>query len=192
MPNLTLQLTLALLLFVLTVAVRAATVNRLVKGKLRLTLVLSAAAAVIAATATSLQVPAEYTERVRSVETLLLALAAITFFVVTAINPLRADRVPTRYPNIVQDAIIVILFAVAATAVLQEKFWTTSAVGAVVVGFALQDTLGNAFAGLAIQIEKPFRVSQWVQVAGHEGLVEEVTWRATKLRTKANTYLSLE
>ena len=96
---------------------------------------------------------------------------------------------PTRYPNIVQDAIIVMLFAVAATAVLQEKFWTTSAVGAVVVGFALQDTLGNAFAGLAIQIEKPFRVGQWVQVGGHEGLVEEVTWRATKLRTKANTYL---
>ena len=41
---------------------------------------------------------------------------------------------------------------------LREQLLTTSAVGAVVVGFALQDTLGNLFAGLAIQIEKPFRV----------------------------------
>ena len=44
-----------------------------------------------------------------------------------------------------------------ATFVFDDKLLTTSAVGAVVVGFALQDTLGNAFAGLAIQSEKPFQ-----------------------------------
>ena len=48
-----------------------------------------------------------------------------------------------------------------------------------------QDTLGNAFAGLAIQIEKPFRVGHWIAVANYEGAVSEVTWRATKIRTKA-------
>ena len=67
---------------------------------------------------------------------------------------------------------------------LREQLLTTSAVGAVVVGFALQDTLGNLFAGLAIQIEKPFRVGQWMQVGDREGQVQEITWRATKLRTK--------
>ena len=71
------------------------------------------------------------------------------------------------------------------TVLLREQLLTTSAVGAVVVGFALQDTLGNLFAGLAIQIEKPFRVGQWVQFGGREGQVQEITWRATKLRTKA-------
>jgi CRP-like cAMP-binding protein len=59
----------------------------------------------------------------------------------------------------------------------------------VVVGFALQDTLGNLFAGLAIQIEKPFRVGQWVQFGDREGQVQEITWRATKLRTKAGQFL---
>jgi CRP-like cAMP-binding protein len=54
-----------------------------------------------------------------------------------------------------------------------------------VVGFALQDTLGNAFAGLAIQSEKPFHVGHWVRAGEFEGRVVEVTWRATKLRTKA-------
>ena len=49
------------------------------------------------------------------------------------------------------------------------KLLTTSAVGAVVVGFALQDTLGNAFAGLAIQSEKPFNIGHWITVGEHEG-----------------------
>src|SRR4030095_9059549 len=65
----------------------------------------------------------------------------------------------------------------------------TTAVGAVVIGFALQDTLGNLFAGLAIQIEKPFRVGHWVHIAGHDGMVHEITWRATKIRTKAGNLL---
>ena len=38
---------------------------------------------------------------------------------------------------------------------------------------------------MAIQIEKPFRVGHWITVAGFEGAVTEVTWRATKIRTKA-------
>ena len=75
------------------------------------------------------------------------------------------------------------------TVLLREQLLTTSAVGAVVVGFALQDTLGNLFAGLAIQIEKPFRVGQWIQISGREGEVQQITWRATKLRTKDGEFL---
>lgn len=78
---------------------------------------------------------------------------------------------------------------VIGTVLLREQLLTTSAVGAVVVGFALQDTLGNLFAGLAIQVEKPFRVGDWVQIGDREGQVQEVTWRATKLRTKAGQFL---
>jgi CRP-like cAMP-binding protein len=47
------------------------------------------------------------------------------------------------------------------------------------------------FAGLAIQVEKPFRVGHWVSVGSHEGVVSEVTWRATKLRTKAGNLVIL-
>lgn len=84
---------------------------------------------------------------------------------------------------------MIVLFMVIGTLLLREQLLTTSAVGAVVIGFALQDTLGNLFAGLAIQVEKPFRVGQWVQIGDREGQVQEVTWRATKLRTKAGQFL---
>ena len=73
--------------------------------------------------------------------------------------------------------------------ILQERIFATTAVGAVVIGFALQDTLGNLFAGLAIQIEKPFRVGHWVRVADTDGQVSEITWRATKVRTKAGNFV---
>jgi len=84
---------------------------------------------------------------------------------------------------------VIVLFTIVGTVLLREQLLTTSAVGAVVVGFALQDTLGNLFAGLAIQIEKPFRVGQWINVGGREGQVQEITWRATKLRTKDGEFL---
>lgn len=120
---------------------------------------------------------------------LLLTGGAIVSAVALLFNPWRQDRVSDRVPAIVQDVIVIALFAVAATALLDEKLLTTSAVGAVVVGFALQDTLGNFFAGLAIQVEKPFRVGHWVRVGEFEGKVQEVTWRATKLITKAGEFV---
>ena len=119
-------------------------------------------------------------------------LAVVNAAVTLLANPWRQDRPSDRFPAIVQDVTVIALFTVIATVLLREQLLTTSAVGAVVVGFALQDTLGNLFAGLAIQIEKPFRVGQWVQVGdreGREGQVQEITWRATKLRTKAGQFL---
>jgi small-conductance mechanosensitive channel len=89
----------------------------------------------------------------------------------------------------VQDVTLIGVFTIIATLLMKEQLLTTSAVGAVVVGFALQDTLGNLFSGLAIQIEKPFRVGHWIAVGNREGQVEEITWRATKLRTKAGQFL---
>jgi CRP-like cAMP-binding protein len=116
-------------------------------------------------------------------------LAIVTAAVALIANPWKQDRPSDRFPAIVQDFIVIVLFIVIGTVLLREQLLTTSAVGAVVVGFALQDTLGNLFAGLAIQIEKPFRVGQWIQVGGRDGQVQQITWRATKLRTKDGEFL---
>jgi small-conductance mechanosensitive channel len=126
---------------------------------------------------------------IHALERLVFAAGVINLLVHVLINPLRTDRVPDAFPSIVQDAIVIALLVLIATFVFQDKLLTTSAVGAVVVGFALQDTLGNAFAGLGIQSEKPFRVGHWIRVGDFEGRVSEVTWRATKLRTKAGNFV---
>jgi small-conductance mechanosensitive channel/CRP-like cAMP-binding protein len=58
-----------------------------------------------------------------------------------------------------------------------------------IVGNATQDTLGNLFAGLALNAERPFQIGDWVTVGGHTGVVVDTTWRATRLRTKADDYI---
>lgn len=58
-----------------------------------------------------------------------------------------------------------------------------------IVGNATQDTLGNLFAGLALNAERPFQIGDWVTAGGHTGLVVDTTWRATRLRTKADDYV---
>jgi hypothetical protein len=170
---------------VVTLGFRVFTVNRLVRSKLRLALFSFAGQLLLGGVLWSNLLPAGTSVQIQSITRLLLALGTVTFFVVTAINPWRVDKTPEQFPNIVQDTIIIGIFMVIGTSVMQEKFLTTSAVGAVVIGFALQDTLGNTFAGLAIQVEKPFRVDQWVRIGALEGRVVAITWRATRLRTKS-------
>ena len=123
-------------------------------------------------------------EVVAGLARLVFVLAFVNLVIALLVNPWRENRPSDRFPAIVQDVTVVGLFFVIATVLMREQLLATSAVGAVVVGFALQDTLGNFFAGLAIQIEKPFRVGHWISIGGSEGQVQEVTWRATKLRTK--------
>ena len=159
------------------------TANRLIRRKLRLSLILLVIYIAVDASEALYGFSDGMLEQVRAFARLSLAAALINAVVVLLINPIREDRVPDRFPTILQDAIVIALVLLASS-FLSQQLVTTSAVSAVVIGFALQDTLGNAFAGLAIQSEKPFNVGHWVRVGDFEGRVTEVTWRATKLRTK--------
>ena len=178
------QVVAGLVLLGLAAAVRALTNNRIVRSRLRLTMLLAAVFLGIRMLGTGGVLRADLQPLAQSVSALVFAFAAIQFAVLVLLNPLRADRVPDRFPTIIQDAIVFTLFAVVATVVMNEKFLTTSAVGALVAGLALQDTLGNLVSGLAIQVEKPFRLGHWVSSGEWEGEVVEITWRATKLRTR--------
>ena len=173
-----------------TLAITSLTVNRLVQRKLRLSLYLFAAYTLFNLVVWQRPglIPGVDGD-LRGLERLVFAAAAINLLVYVLVNPLRSNRVPDAFPSILQDAMVIGLLVLIATFVFEDKLLTTSAVGAVVVGFALQDTLGNAFAGLGIQSEKPFRVGHWIRVGEFEGRVAEVTWRATKLRTKSGNFV---
>src|SRR5215213_5021505 len=174
-------------------AVSSLTPNRLIRRKLRLSFALLGAYVAFhfaLAVQPSLNIAFEG-DQFSSIERLAFAAGLINFLVITFLNPLRVDRVPDRYPAILQEFIVVGLVLLVATFVFHDTLLATSAVSAVVIGFALQDTLGNAFAGLAIQSEKPFHVGHWIRVGDFEGRVADVTWRATKLRTKAGNLVIL-
>tara|TARA_B110001454_G_scaffold219057_1_gene249647 strand:- start:91139 stop:92170 length:1032 start_codon:yes stop_codon:yes gene_type:complete len=74
------------------------------------------------------------------------------------------------------------VFSIHITAML-----ATSAVFSLVLGLALQDTLGNLFSGVAMQIGQPFKIGDWVEI-NHDnkkwlGQIQEITWRSTFLIT---------
>jgi small-conductance mechanosensitive channel/CRP-like cAMP-binding protein len=173
----------------IALVMRGATVNRYVRRRLSLSASLFAAYAGAAALIAYGRLPSAAIAQLQTVTPLLLAFGVANALVVLVINPWRTDRIPEHFPNIVQDAIVIALFGLLAMLFLPDKVVTTTAVGAVVVGLALQDTLGNLFAGLAIQIEKPFRVGHWVTIGGKDGLVTEITWRATKIRTESGNFV---
>ncbi|MGZ6144257.1 MAG: cyclic nucleotide-binding domain-containing protein [Myxococcales bacterium] len=64
-----------------------------------------------------------------------------------------------------------------------SSLFATSALLSVVLGFALQETLGNLFAGLTLHAEQPFEAGEWVSFGKYCGRVLDVGWRSTRLIT---------
>ncbi|HUP01094.1 MAG TPA: mechanosensitive ion channel family protein [Gemmatimonadota bacterium] len=118
----------------------------------------------------------------------LLLIATISIVDFVLVRKLRFE-----IPNILRDATVFTLFFVGVLMILYSRtdlnvagLFTTSAVISIVIGLALQDTLGNVFSGLALQTERSFKVSDWVRFGELEGIVTDISWRATKLRTRSN------
>src|SRR5581483_4425644 len=116
---------------VVLLALRGASANRYVRGRLLVSSGLVALYALLEALRAYAPLSRALTGHLAAWAPLVLALGLIHALVALAINPWRSDRVPDRFPHIVQDAIVIALFAVAATLILQERILATSAVGAV-------------------------------------------------------------
>lgn len=64
---------------------------------------------------------------------------------------------------------------------------TTLGVGSLAVAIALQDTLGNFFAGLYLKADRPIEMGHYVRLeSGQEGFVDRIGWRSTQIRTLQN------
>jgi small-conductance mechanosensitive channel/CRP-like cAMP-binding protein len=98
--------------------------------------------------------------------------------------------------RLVVDITNVVVLVVAGLVVLSYVFaqdltalLVTSTVVSAVIGLSLQDVLRNVVAGIALQIEAPFSLGDWVKVAGFEGQVMQMNWRTVTLRTRENNHV---
>ena len=96
--------------------------------------------------------------------------------------------VPVLLVNLFTLLLSIILGGWLATeifAVRLAPLLATSAIFSLVLGLALQDTLGNLFAGVALQFDKPYEIGDWVEINNGSqkwvGQIEEISWRATVL-----------
>ena len=95
-------------------------------------------------------------------------------------------------PLIIVNLLTVTLSIIIGTWILSAVFefrlaplLATSAIFSIVLGLALQDTLGNLMAGIALQLDKPYELGDWIEVTNTSsnqkfiGQVHEITWRST-------------
>src|SRR2546421_2858441 len=93
-------------------------------------------------------------------------------------------------PRILRDLLIAFSYIIIAITLLSKSgvdltgIVATSAVITAVVGFSLQDTLGNVMGGMALQMERSITVGDWIRVDQQEGRVVEIRWRQTSIETR--------
>ncbi|MEO5860489.1 MAG: mechanosensitive ion channel family protein [Pyrinomonadaceae bacterium] len=104
----------------------------------------------------------------------------------------------TEIASLLKTVLSVVIYIVAFFVIFQSQYpqielaplFTGSAILGIVVGLALQDTLGNLFAGLALQVDHPFEVGDVIVITNRgQGVVESVSWRGVRLRTFQNKLL---
>ena len=64
-------------------------------------------------------------------------------------------------------------------------------IGGLALALAAKDTLSNFFGSLAILIDRPFAVGDWIETDSDEGVVEDIGFRSTRIRTFAKTQISM-
>lgn len=94
--------------------------------------------------------------------------------------------VPLLLVNIFTLVLSIVLFFWAASTVFGIQLTpllATSAAFSIILGLALQDTLGNLVAGIALQLDKSFEIGDWLEVVQglqrSTGQVKEISWRST-------------
>lgn len=99
--------------------------------------------------------------------------------------------------QLLRNVVGVVVSALAVITVLDQfgidVLGVVTALGVVgiAVGFAAQDTLSNFISGITLLIERPFRIGDWVELAGKVGRVERISLRTTRLVTRDNIHTSI-
>ncbi|MBD2460360.1 mechanosensitive ion channel [Oscillatoria sp. FACHB-1407] len=132
-------------------------------------------------------------ELVKSIETLFwicVLYAALSLFNTVVFEQAKADTWRARMPKLLIDLFQLVLVLLGGAIVL-ASVWdadlagvaTALGVSSIVIGLALQDTLGSIMSGIALLFERPFTVGDWLRVGDLVGQVIDINWRSVRLQT---------
>jgi small-conductance mechanosensitive channel len=106
----------------------------------------------------------------------------------------------TTIPHFPRQLAALLIFLVVLLVVLWYGYhagrWLTgllagSGIAAIILGLAGQNLLGGIIAGMSLQINRPYKVGDWLQVGDRYAEVMEINWRSTRLRTNDTIYLDI-
>lgn len=101
-------------------------------------------------------------------------------------------RNQTPIPHFLREVFGGLIFLIALLFVLSAGYHAEaqlkgllagSGVAAIIIGFAGQNFFAGIIAGMSLQINRPYRVGDWLKIGDTYGEVREINWRSTRLRT---------
>jgi small-conductance mechanosensitive channel/CRP-like cAMP-binding protein len=110
----------------------------------------------------------------------------------------------TPVPRLLKDVATIIIYSIAITGIMRTVFnqditgiLATSGLIGLVLGFALRNIILDVFTGIAINIDRPFKLGDWIMVHGASpeqnivGQVIEINWRTTRMYTDDDSIIML-
>ena len=106
----------------------------------------------------------------------------------------------TTIPHFLREVVGGIIFLIVLLFVLSYGYHAEtqlkgllagSGVIAIVVGFAGQNLFAGIIGGIAIQINRPYKLGDWLKVGDTYAEVREINWRSTRLCTNDDIYLDI-
>lgn len=112
-------------------------------------------------------------------------------------NDKTSEKRDETFINFVVKATRGIIYVIAAFIIVSELGYNLNGLLAglglsgVVVALAAQDTAKNIFGGIVILWDKPFKIGDWIETTSFEGIVEDITFRSTRVRTFENSIVTI-
>jgi small-conductance mechanosensitive channel len=183
-----LDIAVAFVAILIALVLRAEPLRRL--RSLTLPLILTAVAALGHLVAQTLGVDEEVTRWTFVALVLAVAFLVARGALLVIFDWVLVQRMGVKPPRLMREVVALLVYLGLAALILRSMgvevtgLVATSAVITVVVGLALQQTLGNLLAGLALVWEQRLRIGTWVELDDTVGLVEQTGWRSLVLRTR--------
>jgi small-conductance mechanosensitive channel/CRP-like cAMP-binding protein len=125
-----------------------------------------------------------------------LTYVALRLFDRLMIVPVLTRGGRNKLPRFMHQVILIALTLLTALLFGKEAFgWpidevlTAGGVLSIVLGLALQESLGNLFSGLMMQASPPFAIGDYISTGEVEGRVTDMTWRAVTIHTNEDNYV---
>ncbi len=108
-----------------------------------------------------------------------------------------SSKLDEQIEPIIRKTVKIFFIIVGAVYVVQALGYSISGVvaglgiGGLAVAMAAKDTLSNFFGSIMILSDRPFRVGDWIRADQNEGVVEEIGFRSTRIRTFPKTLITI-
>jgi MscS family membrane protein len=139
--------------------------------------------------------------------TKVLAVAAVSIAAYRAVNVLTAylAHLASLTASVMDDLLVPlvgktlkIFIAVFGVVMVAEqlgfdvtKMLVGLGIGGLAVALASKDTVENLFGSFTVILDRPFKIGDWVKIGDVEGSVEEVGFRSTRIRTFADSLVTI-